>query len=224
MRHLTATIRALTIFAATSLVGCDDLADPELENLDELEFRDGLPLAHIPSSWGGPTTLSFSVPLQPVDKVKPKMGFSLHDITNLTDYIPTVPPSGEDAWIMDLNGVSPYSPQNMLPDLSACNDLLESYETEVPVVVDGLGACATIETGCCDHVCYIWGGTALESNGQNVTVAVDHSTFEHEDGDLAMVYGSYVSDHMDWDMDDPNGGYSSRETVCGCACVLVIPD
>lgn len=220
-RFATTFTRTLAILALASLAGCDDVAESELD----LEFRDGLPEAGIP--WDHhPTTLSFSIPMQPVAKYKPKQGFSLHGPTDLA-YVWTPDPTGDpDAILVDANGVSPYSGNLPWVDPNVCVAFLEDYSFEVPVI-PSTESCAEIESGCCDYVCYLWGGTATKTNGQNNTSLVDNTTFkvvdeqEYEYG-KEMVWGTYVDpgNRMTWDMDEPNGGYGTRETVCACDCEL----
>ncbi|MCA9650089.1 MAG: hypothetical protein H6712_18305 [Myxococcales bacterium] len=218
MHHLATILRSFRlrssgVLAILALGGCDE-PDSELGEPEELELRDGLPItAGIPTD--DPVKVSFSIPLQPVGELKPKSGFSLHGPTDLA-YLWTPDPAGDpDMILVDANGVSPYS--NNLPYVpqSVCDGFLQQYPYDVPVL-DSLDSCSDVELGCCDRVCYLWGGVAAEFEGDNVTYPVDNYTFI----DTEMVWGSYVGmGHLDWNANLPNGGHSERETVCGCLCV-----
>lgn len=224
-RFATTFVRTLAIVTVTSLVGCDDPdgLEPELDDvdeLDELEARDGsLPLAGIPLDFY-PGTLTFSIPMQPVAKFKPKSRFSLHGPTDLA-YIWTPDPTGDpDAILVDANGVSPYSGNLLEVPESVCVDFLESHPFEVPVT-SSTESCGAIEQGCCDRICYLWGGLAMEEYGENLAVAVTNYTFEGKE----MVEAAYVdSGRMTWAMSEANGGHSSRETVCACGCYIPLVD
>lgn len=211
MKRLTATfIRSLVIFATAQLVGCDA---PIEDGADEIELRDGaLPIAGIPSD--DPIKVTFSIPLQPVGKFKPKEDYVLHGPTDL-GYVWTLDPTGDpDAIMVDPNGVSPYSENLPLVPEAVCADFLEEYPFLVPVL-DSPNSCSQVEQGCCDRVCYLWGGEAIEDDGKNVIVAVDDDTFLQTE----MVEGTYVeTDRLPWTMGATNGGYSPRVTPCGCLC------
>lgn len=215
----TTFARTLAILATASLMGCDDVDDldiDDIDDIDDIELRDDpLPIANIPFV-DPPVKLSFSIPMQPVAQFKPKSGFSLHGATDLA-YVWTPDPTGApDTILVDANGVSPYSADLPFVPESVCEDFLEVNPYYVPIH-GSTASCAQVEHGCCDRICYLWGGVAAESNGANMITAVSNDTFT----DTEMVWGSYVQTaRMTWNMNAPNGGHSSRETVCGCRCEI----
>jgi len=226
MRFTTNFVRTLAFFTITSLVGCDEIDDLEIDDLeaddselDDTELRSGLPIAGIPSD-DPPGTLAFSIPMQTGATYKPKLGFSLHGPTDLA-YIWTQDPAGApDAILTDLNGVSPYAENLDLVPPAVCNEFLQSHSYNVPIT-NSVQSCALIEKGCCDRICYEWGGWAAEENGQNMAIAVTHDTFDKE-----MVYGAFVegpNPRLTWDLQQTNGGHSVRETACGCLCAHEVP-
>lgn len=225
-RFATTFVRALAILATTSLAGCDEIEDIEdiddVEDVDDIELRDGrMPIASIPWDYY-PTKLSFSVPMHPAVEFKSKLTFDLHGPTDLA-YIYTPSPTGDPfAILVDVNGVSPYS-GNLTPvSEDVCDTFLVNHPYEVPISGSVTG-CGAIEAGCCDYICYQWGGTTIEQNGANKPVAVTNETFYDPEfeTDAEMMWGTFVeSGRMTWELGQFNGGHSSRETVCGCDCTL----
>ena len=227
MRRFTMTfVRSLAILTITTtvplaLVGCDEADVEELEDVenDDEDPRD-LPMASIPFDDLGPAKLPFTIPMQSVARFTPKLTFALHFATD-TSYVPTPDPTGADALLTDLNGVSPYS-QNLTPvEEDVCDEFHTFHPYYVPVT-DSVEACAEVEHGCCDRICYLWGGWAIESNGQNVVSAVTDTTMSY-----GMVYGTYVTQvnpRMTWSLGVPYGGHSAREKVCACNCEMEVVD
>jgi hypothetical protein len=230
-RFTTTFARTLALFTLTSLVGCDELEDVDIDELeaDDIELRTGAggaagnPIAGIPFDHHD-ISITFGAPLQVPSKFDSKgdeFGFVLdiHAPTNPA-YQWTQDPTGAPGIIPDAEGDFPYSGEVAEASSSVCEEFLETYPTNVPVT-GSLSACALAEKGCCDFICYIWGGDPVVENGQNKVGVVTNDTFE-----LAEAYGkemmkdAYVPTHMSWDDDESNGGHSLRERVCQCECTF----
>lgn len=213
MKRLTATFaRSLVIFAIAQSAGCDEPTDVDF---DDLEFRTAgaaavLPIAEIP--FLGPIETSFTIPLQPAAKLKPKDGFDVHPPTDFA-YLWTPDPTGDNALMVDINGVSPYSANLDPVDKTVCDPFLAQYPYEVPVL-QSEEACSEVEQGCCDYVCYLWGAQAIKDQGENIIEPVTNDTFDTE-----MVEGTYIATgRISWDKAEDNGGHNPRLTPCACQC------
>ena len=228
MYRFTITLaHTLALFTFTALVGCDDLEDVDIDELDadDIELRDQpLPVAGIPFDWWD-VSLAFGAPMQVPAKYKPKyeapgaLVLDIHIPTNPA-YQWTVDPTGALGIIADAEGDLPYSGEHLPPSLSVCEGFLASHPTQVPVA-DSLSICAAAEQGCCDFICHVWGGDPIMENGQNKVGAVSNDTFKLADlYGKEMMEGTYVPTHMQWDSEEDNGGFSIRQKVCQCECTF----
>lgn len=217
-RFITTFARTLALVTLTSLVGCDEL------DADDIELRTGaggaaggLPIAGIPFD-DVDVQVTFGVPMQVPAKIKPKDDFDFElPIANNPDYQWTPDPTGAPGIIADAEGDYPYSGLHAEVELSVCQGFLEDHPSQVPVM-GTLSACAAAEQGCCDFICYVWGGDPIVENGQNKVGAVTDATFEGKEA----VEGAYVPLHMQWDEGEDNGGYGIREKVCQCECTFAL--
>jgi hypothetical protein len=229
-RFATTFARTLALFTLTSLVGCDDIEDVDIDELEDvdIELRTG--------GAGGPTMagipwdhhdaqMVFGVPMQVSTTYKPKLTYALHMATNV-DYDWTLDPTGApDTLVADAEGDHPYSGDVPKVDESVCEDFLALHPYYVPVT-HSLSICAAIELGCCDFICYQWGGYPVEQNGQNEVGAVSNETFELAQSlGKEMIWGTYVENdpinpRMTWNKLLDNGGYGERQNVCQCECAF----